>query len=73
MERFFGLLTQEALRRGSHTSIPQLRQAILEYVEVHNEARRPFKWTKTADEILEEMRRFGVRTQKVHGERTDFC
>jgi transposase len=68
VERFFGLLTQEALRRGSHTSIPQLRQAILDYVEVHNEARRPFRWTKTADEILEKMRRFGLRTQKVHGE-----
>jgi transposase len=68
VERFFGLLTQEALKRGSHTSIPQLRQAILAYVEAHNEEGRPFKWTKTADEILEKMRRFGLRTQKVHAE-----
>jgi len=68
VERFFGLLTQEALKRGSHTSIPQLRQAILDYVEVHNEEDKPFKWTKTADEILEKMRRFGLRTQRVHGE-----
>lgn len=68
VERFFGLLTEEALKRGSHTSIPQLRQAILEYVEVHNEEGKPFKWTKTADEILEKMRRFGIRTQKVHAE-----
>jgi transposase len=68
VERFFGLLTQEALKRGSHTSIPQLRQAILDYVEAHNEEGRPFKWTKTADEILEKMRRFGLRTQKVHAE-----
>jgi len=37
-------------------------------VEVHNEARRPFKWIKTANEILEKMRRFGLRTQKVHAE-----
>ena len=68
VERFFGLLTQEALKRGSHTSIPQLRQAILDYVEAHNEEGRPFKWAKTADEILEKMRRFGLRTQKVHAE-----
>jgi transposase len=68
VERFFGLLTQEALKRGSHTSIPQLRQAIVDYVDAHNEDGKPFKWTKTADEILEKMRRFGLRTQTIHGE-----
>lgn len=67
VERFFGLLTEQALRRGSHTSIPRLREAIIEYVEAHNENQKPFKWTKTADEILEKMRRFGLRTQQVHG------
>jgi transposase len=68
VERFFGLLTAEALKRGSHTSIPQLRQAILDYVDAHNEEGKPFTWTKTADEILEKMRRFGLRTVDVHGE-----
>jgi transposase len=67
VERFFGLLTEKALRRGSHTSIPQLREAILAYVDAHNENKKPFKWTKTADEILDKMRRFGIRTQQVHG------
>jgi transposase len=67
VERFFGLLTDRALRRGSHTSIPALREAILAYVDAHNENDKPFKWTKTADEILEKMRRFGLRTQQVHG------
>ena len=32
VERFFGLLTEKALRRGSHTSIAQLRAAIVAYV-----------------------------------------
>jgi len=68
VERFFALLTEEALKRGSHTSIPQLRQAILEYVEVHNEEGKPFVWTKTADEILDKLREFGERTLKVHGD-----
>jgi transposase len=67
VERFFGLLTEKALRRGSHTSLPQLRAAILAYVEAHNENGRPFRWTKTADEILDKLRRFGIRTQQVHG------
>ena len=67
VERFFGLLTEKALKRGSHTSIPQLREAILAYVDAHNERDKPFRWTKTADEILDKMRRFGLRTQQVHG------
>jgi transposase len=67
VERFFGLLTEKALKRGSHTSIPQLRDAILAYVATHNENNKPFRWTKTADEILDQMRRFGIRTQQVHG------
>ena len=66
VERFFGLLTQKALRRGSHTSIPQLRAAILAYVDAHNNRDTPFKWVKTADEILDNMRRFGLRLQQVH-------
>jgi transposase len=68
VERFFGLLTEQALKRGSHSSIRELRAAILEYIEAHNEKRKPFKWTKTADEILDKMRRFGLRTQQVLGE-----
>jgi hypothetical protein len=68
VERFFGLLTEEAIKRGSYTSIPQLRDAILAYVGTHNEESKPFKWTKTANEILERVRRFGLRTQQVHQE-----
>lgn len=48
--------------------VPQLRDAILAYVDAHNEEAKPFKWTKTADEILEKVRRFGLRTQQVHEE-----
>lgn len=66
VERFFGLLTEKALRRGSHTSVGQLRAAILAYVEAHNAKGTPFTWTKTADDILDKMRRFGLRTQQVH-------
>jgi transposase len=68
VERFFGLLTEKALKRGSHTSIPQLRDAILAYVATHNAHGKAFRWTKTADEILDKLRRFGVRTQQVHGQ-----
>ena len=66
VERFFGLLTVHALQRGSHTSVPDLRGAILAYVEAHNEEGKPFQWTKTADEILASVKRFGQRTVRVH-------
>ena len=52
VERFFGLLTEHALKRGSHASPHALRQAIYAYVDAHNDEGKPFKWTKTADEIL---------------------
>jgi len=67
VERFFGLLTEHALRRGSHTSIPSLRKAIYEYLEAHNTEGKPFRWTKTADQILDSVKRFGQRTTRVHG------
>lgn len=70
VERFFGLLTERALKRGTFTSVPALRKAICEYIEVHNEEYGPFKWTKTADEILDSVKRFGQRTTRVHGRRT---
>jgi hypothetical protein len=46
----------------------QLRDAILAYVTAHNERGVPFKWGNTADEILDKMRRFGLRVQQVHGQ-----
>ena len=67
VERFFGLLTEHALKRGSFQGVHDLRRAILEYVEAHNEEGKPFKWTKTADEILDKVKRFGQRTLRVHG------
>lgn len=67
VERFFGLLTEHALKRGSHTAVSELKVAIDAYIEAHNETGKPFVWTKTADEILETLRRFGQRTIQVHG------
>jgi transposase len=66
VERFFGLLTEHALKRGSHQSVPDLRGAILTYVAAHNEEGKPFTWTKTADEILASVKRFGQRTVQAH-------
>jgi len=66
VERFFGLLTEHALKRASHTSIPQLRQAIVDYVDVHNSRKRPFVWTKTAEQILDAVGKNGERILRLH-------
>jgi putative transposase len=67
VERFFGLLTLRALKRGSFRNVLELKTAIDEYIEVYNEEGKPFVWTKTADEILDKIKRFGQRTIQVHG------
>lgn len=68
VERFFGLLSQQALKRASHTSATALKHAIDEYIEAHNDEGKPFIWTKTADQILDTVKRFGQRTIQVHGD-----
>jgi transposase len=62
VERWFAALTQKQLRRGVHRSTRQLEIALRSYVEIHNEDPRPFVWSKTADEILENVARFCKRT-----------
>jgi len=66
VERFFGLLTEHALRRGSHTSPKMLRAAITAYIDAHNAKPKPFRWVKTADEILASIARFATRTLQTH-------
>src|SRR5260370_12666149 len=66
VERFFGLLTEHALRRGSHKSSRELRGAIQEYLDAHNDEPKPFRWTKTADEILASIACFAPRTSTTH-------
>ena len=70
VERWFGLLTDHALRRASHKSSHQLRDAIHEYLDAHNEDPKPFKWTKNADDILASIARFARRTIRAHPDAT---
>ncbi|MFB7860159.1 IS630 family transposase [Rhodococcus qingshengii] len=52
VERWFGYLTDQLLRRGVHTSGAALEKAVREWIADWNENPKPFAWTKTADEIL---------------------
>ncbi len=61
VERWFAALTEKQLRRGVHRSTRQLELAIERYLEITNQQRKPFKWTKTADQILATVARFCKR------------
>jgi transposase len=62
VERFFGLLTERAIRRGVFSSVRELETAIKAYIEATNADPKPFRWIKTADDILASIRRFCLRT-----------
>jgi len=51
VERWFALITTQAIRRGSFESLKRLEQAILRYIDHWNENPRPFRWTKSAADI----------------------
>lgn len=52
VEVFFGIITRQAIRRGSFDSVKQLVAAITAFIAGWNERCHPFTWSKTADEIL---------------------
>lgn len=58
VERWFAMLTDKQLRRGTHRSTHALEAAITAYIALSNAAPKPFVWTKTADEILASVARF---------------
>ena len=62
VERWFGLLTDKRIRRGTFYSTRGLEQAIQEYLELNNQQPKPFVWTKTADEIFASLAHFCKRT-----------
>jgi transposase len=52
VEVFFGIITRQAIRRGSFANVKELTAAISGFIASWNERCHPFIWTKTADEIL---------------------
>jgi transposase len=62
VETWFSLLTRRQLRRGVHRSVAELEAALLAYAAQSNETAKPFRWTKSADEILQSVKRFCLHT-----------
>jgi len=58
VERFFALLTDKKIRRGIYRSVNALRTDIASFISTHNADPKPFRWTKSADDILASIERF---------------
>ncbi|CAM3628312.1 IS630 family transposase [Halomonas lysinitropha] len=57
VERWFGIITQKAIRRGSFSSVKDLVNKIDHFVDHYNENAAPFIWTATAESILAKVKR----------------
>jgi transposase len=61
VERWFGELTTRKLRRSTHHSVKELETDVEAWIEAWNEDPKPFVWTKTADEILDNLANYCTR------------
>ncbi len=62
VERFFAELTEKQIRRGVHRSTQELEAAINAYINCVNAQPKPFRWTRSADDILAAIQRFCLTT-----------
>ena len=66
VECWFSVLTRRKLKRSSLGSTSQLERDIKAFLDATNENPRPFVWTKTADDILDSLRRLCLRISDSH-------
>jgi transposase len=57
VERWFALITERMIRRGTFRSVAELERAIYHWLANWNEEPRPFVWKATAEVILDKVRR----------------
>lgn len=64
VEGFFRNIDQKRLKRGVFRNVPELIQAIMDYIEDHNRDPKPIVWTAAADKILEKVGRARAKLNK---------
>jgi hypothetical protein len=65
VERFLALTIDKQIRRGIHRFTQALEHDIRTSIDTHNADPRPFRWAKSADDILSAIQRFCQRTQQI--------
>ncbi len=66
VERFFALITTKRIRRGSFSSMRELEVEIRDFLRVHNADPKPFKWTASAEAIIEKIGRCRETIETLH-------
>ena len=66
VERWFGEITRKRIRRGVFRSVPELTEAIQEFIRVNNQNPKPFVWTKKVEQILEKVGHCKAVTETLH-------
>jgi transposase len=66
IERWFGEITRKKIRRGVFHSVPELIAVIEEYIRLNNQALKPFVWTKTAEDIVQKVKRCKATMETLH-------
>jgi transposase len=61
VERWFAELQRRCLERGVFCSLDELKTALEGWIKTWNDNARPFKWTKTADQIIDRICRYCSR------------
>ena len=61
VERWFAELQRRCLDRGVFCSLDELTAALEDWIKIWNASARPFKWTKTADQIIDRICRYCSR------------
>src|SRR4051794_19126070 len=71
VERWFGELTTKKLQRGTHRSVHDLNKDIRTWITTWNDNPRPYVWTKTADQILDSIKRYCTRINDSRHQQAD--
>jgi hypothetical protein len=69
VESFFPIVDSRVTRRGVHRSTHALEQDVRKFLVAHNSDPKPFVWTKTADQILDSLKRYCTKVNAVRTER----
>ena len=70
VESFFSIVERNVTKRGVHKSTRALEKDLRAFLDAHNEDPKPFKWAKTADQILDSLKRYCEKSGLVREERT---
>ena len=71
VERFFADITEKQIRRDVHHTTEELETAIRSYIGAVDNDPKPFRWTKSADNILANIKRFCLKPLEIAAAQTE--